>query len=185
MQVTSQTFKSNASVALRDAALQRALKNLKAGFPGKRAAAIAKLPEFDQLRDAGRDLKNHVLEHLDFYLERFEAKVIEQGGQVHWARDAAEARQIVLDICHSVAARRVTKGKSMISEEIGLNEFLEAHGIQPVETDLGEYIIQLRHEHPSHIIAPAIHLNRDQVADAFHAHHGLTASPNATRTRAR
>ncbi len=172
MQVTSQTFKSNASVALRDAALQRALKNLKAGFPGKRAAAIAKLPEFDQLRDAGRDLKNHVLEHLDFYLERFEAKVIEQGGQVHWARDAAEARQIVLDICHSVAARRVTKGKSMISEEIGLNEFLEAHGIQPVETDLGEYIIQLRHEHPSHIIAPAIHLNRDQVADAFHAHHG-------------
>ncbi len=80
MQVTSQTFKSNASVALRDAALQRALKNLKAGFPGKRAAAIAKLPEFDQLRDAGRDLKNHVLEHLDFYLERFEAKVIEQGG---------------------------------------------------------------------------------------------------------
>ncbi|MDG4561752.1 MAG: LutB/LldF family L-lactate oxidation iron-sulfur protein [Candidatus Competibacter sp.] len=172
MQVTSQTFKSNASVALRDAALQRALKNLKAGFPGKRAAAIAKLPEFDQLRDAGRDLKNHVLEHLDFYLERFEAKVIEQGGQVHWARDAAEARQIVLDICRSVAARRVTKGKSMISEEIGLNEFLEAHGIQPVETDLGEYIIQLRHEHPSHIIAPAIHLNRDQVADAFYAHHG-------------
>ena len=172
MQVTSQTFKSNAGAALRDAALQRALKNLKAGFPGKRAAAIAKLPEFDQLRDAGRDLKNHVLEHLDFYLERFEAKVIEQGGQVHWARDAAEARQIVLDICRSVAARRVTKGKSMISEEIGLNEFLEAHGIQPVETDLGEYIIQLRHEHPSHIIAPAIHLNRDQVADAFHAHHG-------------
>ncbi len=172
MQVTSQSFKSNAGAALRDAALQRALKNLKAGFPGKRAAAIAKLPEFDQLRAAGRDLKNHVLEHLDFYLERFEAKVIEQGGQVHWARDAAEARQIVLDICHSVAARRVTKGKSMISEEIGLNEFLEAHGIQPVETDLGEYIIQLRHEHPSHIIAPAIHLNRDQVADAFHAHHG-------------
>ena len=172
MQVTSQTFKSNAGAALRDAALQRALKNLKAGFPGKRAAAIAKLPEFDQLRAAGRDLKNHVLEHLDFYLERFEAKVIEQGGQVHWARDAAEARQIVLDICRSVAARRVTKGKSMISEEIGLNEFLEAHGIQPVETDLGEYIIQLRHEHPSHIIAPAIHLNRDQVADAFHAHHG-------------
>ncbi|MGB5064522.1 MAG: LutB/LldF family L-lactate oxidation iron-sulfur protein [Candidatus Competibacter sp.] len=172
MQVTSQTFKSNASAALRDAALQRALKNLKAGFPGKRAAAIAKLPEFDQLRAAGRDLKNHVLEHLDFYLERFEAKVIEHGGQVHWARDAAEARQIVLDICRSVAARRVTKGKSMISEEIGLNEFLEAHDIQPVETDLGEYIIQLRHEHPSHIIAPAIHLNRDQVADAFHAHHG-------------
>ncbi|RUQ35527.1 MAG: iron-sulfur cluster-binding protein [Candidatus Competibacteraceae bacterium] len=172
MHPTSQTFKANASAALHDAALQRALKNLKSGFPGKRAAAIAKLPEFDALRDAGRDLKNHVLEHLDFYLERFEAQVTAQGGQVHWARDAAEANRIVLDICRAVEARTVTKGKSMVSEEIGLNDFLAANGIEPIETDLGEYIIQLRHEHPSHIIAPAIHLNRDQVADAFHAHHG-------------
>ncbi|MFO1372767.1 MAG: LutB/LldF family L-lactate oxidation iron-sulfur protein [Candidatus Competibacteraceae bacterium] len=172
MQPTSQTFKHNASAALRDPALQRALRNIKSGFPSKRAAVIAKLPEFEQLRDTGRDLKNHVLDHLDFYLERFETKVVEQGGQVHWARDAAEANRIVLDICRAVDAKRVTKGKSMISEEMGLNAFLEANDIRPVETDLGEYIIQLRHEHPSHIIAPAIHLNRDQVADAFHAHHG-------------
>jgi len=167
-----QHFTRNASAALKDPTLQRALQNVKPGFRRKRAAAVAKLPEFDQLRAAGRDLKNHVLEHLDFYLERFEAKVNEQGGQVHWACDAAEANQIVLEICRAVNARRVTKGKSMISEEIGLNDFLTSHGIQPIETDLGEYIIQLRRERPSHIIAPAIHLNREQVADAFHAHHG-------------
>ncbi|MCC8998240.1 MAG: LutB/LldF family L-lactate oxidation iron-sulfur protein [Candidatus Contendobacter sp.] len=172
MQTTSQNFTNNASAALKDPTLQRALQNIKPGFRRKRAAAIAKLPEFDLLRAAGRDLKNHVLDHLDFYLERFEAKVNEQGGQVHWARDAAEANQIVLAICRAVNAQRVTKGKSMISEEIGLNDFLAQHGIQPVETDLGEYIIQLRCERPSHIIAPAIHLNREQVADAFHAHHG-------------
>ncbi len=173
MQATSQHFKKNARNALGDGALQRALKNLKAGFPGKRAAAIARLPEFEQLRDTGRDLKNHALENLDFYLERFEQRVTEQGGHVHWARDSAEANQAILDICHSVGARQVTKGKSMISEETGLNDFLIAQGLQPVETDLGEYILQLRDEHPSHIIAPAIHLNRDQVADAFHAHHGV------------
>ena len=171
MQVTTQAFQRNAGAALHNPALQKALKNIKIGFVRKRAAAVAKLPEFEALREAGRELKNHVLDHLDFYLERFEAKVIESGGQVHWARDAAEANQIVLDLCRSVNARRVTKGKSMISEEIGLNDFLEAHGIRPVETDLGEYIIQLRHEHPSHIIAPAVHLNREQVADAFQAHH--------------
>lgn len=172
MPTTPQNFTNNASAALKDPTLQRALQNIKPGFRRKRAAAIAKLPEFDLLRAAGRDLKNHVLDHLDFYLERFEAKVNEQGGQVHWARDAAEANQIVLAICRAVNAQRVTKGKSMISEEIGLNDFLVNHGIQPVETDLGEYIIQLRCERPSHIIAPAIHLNREQVADAFHAHHG-------------
>ncbi len=88
MQANSHNFKSNARTALHDAPLQRALGNLQAGFPGKRAAAVARMPEFGALRDAGRDLKNHVLENLDFYLERFEAKVIEQGGQVHWARDA-------------------------------------------------------------------------------------------------
>ena len=177
MQANSHSFKSNARAALHDAPLQRALGNLQAGFPGKRAAAIARMPEFESLRDAARDLKNHVLEHLDFYLERFESKVIEQGGQVHWARDADEACQIIRDICRSVNAKTVTKGKSMISEEIGLNDYLEANGLQPVETDLGEYILQLRKEHPSHIIAPAIHLNLEQVSDAFHANHqqyGLT-----------
>ena len=172
MQVTSRTFPANAHKALHDEPLQRAMDNLRKGFPGKRAKAIARLPEFDALRDAGRDIKNHTLAHLDHYLERFEARVTENGGHVHWARDAAEARETILAICRDAGARAVTKGKSMVSEEIGLNDHLEANGIQPIETDLGEYIIQLRGEHPSHIIAPAIHLNKEQVADAFLAHHG-------------
>lgn len=171
MQTTSPQFKSNAQQALADEALQRSLAKMRSGFSVKRAQAAARMPEFETLRDQGRDLKNHILENLDFYLEQFEANVLKHGGQVHWAQDAAEARQIVLDICRAVDAKSVTKGKSMISEEIGLNDFLEDQGIEPMETDLGEYIIQLRHEHPSHIIAPAIHLNKDQVADAFHAAH--------------
>ncbi len=177
MRISSPDFKHNAHKALHDPALQKALGNLRAGFPGKRAAAIARMPEFEDLRDQGRDLKNHILAHLDYYLETFEAKVINNGGKVHWARDAEEANRIILDICRSVDAKTVTKGKSMVSEETGLNDYLEANGVRPVETDLGEYILQLRQEHPSHIIAPAIHLNRDQVSDAFHANHqqyGLT-----------
>ncbi len=177
MQTTSIHFKANARRALADESLQRSLTRMRVGFQHKRAVAAAKLPEFETLRDQARDLKDHVLEHLDFYLEAFEAKVKEQGGQVHWARDAAEARQIILDICQAVNARTVTKGKSMISEEIGLNKHLQAHGLTPIETDLGEYIIQLRQEHPSHIIAPALHLHKEDVAETFHQHHaqyGLT-----------
>ena len=171
MQSTSPNFKQNAREALANPALQGSLSKMRSGFSVKRAQAAARMPEFEALRDQGRDLKNHILENLDFYLEQFEANVQKHGGHVHWAGDAAEARQIILDICRSVDAKSVTKGKSMISEEIGLNEFLEAQGIEAMETDLGEYIIQLRGEHPSHIIAPAIHLNKDQVADAFHQAH--------------
>ncbi|WP_119460528.1 LutB/LldF family L-lactate oxidation iron-sulfur protein [Rhodospirillaceae bacterium SYSU D60014] len=168
---TSHRFKENARTALDDPALQKALGNFQENFIDRRARAAARLPEFDALRDAARDIKDHVLENLDFYLERFEAKVVEAGGQVHWCTDADAARSAVLEICRAAGARTVTKGKSMIGEEIALNEHLAAHGIEPVETDLGEYIIQLRHEPPSHLIAPAIHVNKDQIADAFRAAH--------------
>ncbi|MGA7324010.1 MAG: LutB/LldF family L-lactate oxidation iron-sulfur protein [Rhodomicrobium sp.] len=167
MQPTSLNFKENASRALHDAQLQRALGNVKTGFIVSRAAARAALPEFDELRAAAAEIKNHVLENLDIYLEEYERRVLESGGYVHWARDAAEARQIILKICQDAGAKTVTKGKSMVSEEIGLNAALEAAGIAPVETDLGEYIIQIRHEAPSHIIAPAVHLNRDQIEKDF------------------
>jgi L-lactate dehydrogenase complex protein LldF len=168
---TSHRFKDNAHRALGDAQLQRALGHVKKNFIERRAAAAARLPEFDALRDHARDIKNHVLENLDFYLERFEAKVVAAGGQIHWCADAEAARQTILRICRSANAKLVTRGKTMIGEEIALNDFLEANAITPVETDLGEYIIQLRHEPPSHIIAPAIHLNKEQVADAFRGAH--------------
>jgi len=171
MQINTPFFKQRAHDALADTNLQKALGNLKAGFPEKRAIAVGRMPEFEELRNQGRDLKNHIMEHLDLYLEQFERKVIENGGQVHWARTAEDANRIILDICKQVDAKTVTKGKSMVTEEIGLNDFLEANGVQPVETDLGEYILQLRHDHPSHIIAPAIHLNLEDVSEAFHASH--------------
>ena len=171
MQSTSLNFKENAARALHDPQLQRALGNVKAGFMVKRAAARAGLPEFDALRSAAVEIKNHVLAHLDIYLEEYERRVVETGGHVHWARDAAEAREIIVRLCREAGAQSVTKGKSMVSEEIGLNAALEEAGIEPVETDLGEYIIQLRHETPSHIIAPAIHLTRDQIEHDFREAH--------------
>ncbi len=171
MQPTSLNFKENASRALKDEQLQRALANVKTGFVAKRAEARAALPEFDQLRTVATDIKNHVLDHLDIYLEEYERRVIASGGHVHWARDAAEARQIILKLCRDAGAKSVTKGKSMVSEEIGLNAALEEAGIEAVETDLGEYIIQIRHESPSHIIAPAVHLNRDQIEQNFRTLH--------------
>ncbi len=171
MQITSPTFKDNATRALNDVQLQRALGNVKNNFIKKRAAAAAGLPEFEALRDNAVEIKNHVLAHLDLYLERFEENVTRQGGKVHWASTASDARGAILDICRKAGAKTVTKGKSMISEEIGLNEFLEKSDITPIETDLGEYIIQLRGEHPSHIIAPAVHLNMDQVREDFQKNH--------------
>jgi L-lactate dehydrogenase complex protein LldF len=171
MLATSRNFEARARTGLGNENLQRALGLARTGFPLRRWLAIERLPEFEALREAGRTIRDHTIEHLDFYLEYYESKVIASGGKVHWARTPAEACAAVLQICRSVGAKTVTKGKSMVAEEVGLNEFLEANGITPVETDLGEYIIQLRHEPPSHIIAPAIHLIKEQVAETFHAEH--------------
>ena len=171
MLTTSPRFKQNAKKALADAGLQKALAFSKPQFMARRSAAVANLPEFERLRDIGRDIKNHTLANLDVYLERFAENVEANGGQVHWARDAEEARAMILDICRRAGARTVTKGKSMISEEIGINAYLSANGITPFETDLGEYIIQLRDETPSHIIAPAFHLNREDWEAQFRLSH--------------
>ena len=181
MNVSAQSFKENARHALDDPQLQRALNHVRRNFTEKRAKAAAALPEFELLREAARSLKDHALAHLDLYLEAYEERVIASGGEVHWAETASEARDIILDICRRAGARTVTKGKSMISEEIGLNAHLEANGISAVETDLGEYIIQLRGEAPSHIIAPAVHINQDQVeADFRRVHTHLAADRDLT-----
>ena len=171
MHITSPTFKENARRALRDPQLQKALGHVGSGFIEKRRKVVDALPEFDQLRDNGRDIKTHTLAHLDLYLEAYEQKVRGAGGEVHYAETAANACDLILGICQRVGARTVTKGKSMVSEEIGLNEHLEAHGIEPIETDLGEYILQLRNEPPSHIIAPAVHLTKSQIEVDFRRSH--------------
>jgi L-lactate dehydrogenase complex protein LldF len=171
MQITSPEFKDNAAHALADTQLQKALGNVRAGFIDKRRKSVEALPEFEALRDSAKAIKDHALANLDLYLEAYEEKVVAAGGKVHWAETAADARGIILDICRMANARSVTKGKSMITEEIGLNDFLSAVGVRPVETDLGEYIIQLRNEHPSHIIAPAVHLNAEQIEEDFRRVH--------------
>ena len=171
MKPTSTEFKESATRALGDRQLQQALSNVRSGFVEKRAKARAGLPEFDSLRDRAREIKEHVLEFLDVYLEEYERKVEASGGQVHWAQTAGDACEIVLDICRKQNARTVTKSKSMVGEEIAINDHLAKAGLNVVETDLGEYLIQLRGEAPSHIIGPAIHLTRGQIADDFRRIH--------------
>jgi L-lactate dehydrogenase complex protein LldF len=174
MEVASPAFKERARAALADQPLQRALGHVQAGFVERRARAVAALPEFAALRHSARAIKDHTLAHLDLYLEAYERRVTAAGGRVHYAETAAEAREAILAICRTAGARTATKGKSMVAEEIALNEHLAANGVEPVETDLGEYIIQLRDEPPSHIIAPAVHVTRDQIeADFRRAHTAL------------
>nr|VFJ57077.1 MAG: L-lactate dehydrogenase complex protein LldF [Candidatus Kentron sp. DK] len=165
-------FKAQARRALSDARLQAALARAHGGFVRKRKAAVDAFPDFQALREAGRAIRARALSHLDVYLTQYEANVIAHGGHVHWARTAAEARAIITGICRDAGARRITKGKSMIGEEIAINHALEQAGFQVTETDLGEYIIQLAGETPSHIIAPAVHKDRAQVAALFRQHHG-------------
>ncbi len=171
MKATSHEFIERSRTGLEDTELQKSLTRFQTGFSSKRADAVARLPEFEDLRDAAVEIKNHTLKNLDFYLEYFADQVEAKGGYVHWCEKPEDARQTILEICKEVNARTVTKSKSMIGEEIGLNSFLEENKIEPIETDLGEYIVQLAEEYPSHIIAPAVHKTKDQVADLFYSHH--------------
>ena len=164
-------FSDNAAQAQADANLQAALEKLQRDTRNSRPIVTGRLPEFEDLRDRAVAIKNHTLAHLDHYLEEFEANVSDAGGTVHWCGDADDARQTILQICRDTDAKSVGKGKSMVSEEIHLNDFLIDAGLDVVETDLGEYILQLREETPSHVVMPAIHLKKEQIADTFRDHH--------------
>ena len=164
-------FSRNAARAQADANLQAALEKLQRDTRTSRPIVTGRLPEFEDLRDRAVAIKNHTLAHLDHYLEAFEANVLDAGGSVHWCSDAEGARETILKICRDANARTVGKGKSMVSEEIHLNDFLIGEGLDVVETDLGEYILQLREETPSHVVMPAIHLKKEQIADTFRDHH--------------
>ncbi len=164
-------FPQAAQAALKDERLKMALGRLKTHFAHGRADAVARYGDWEGLREQGRAIRDYAITHLDTLLEQFERAVVARGGHVHWALDAADARRIILGILNETGAKTVTKGKSMVSEEIALNPFLEQNGIAPAETDLGEYIVQLRKEPPSHIIAPAFHLNKEDVAETFREAH--------------
>lgn len=136
-------------------------------FVAGRAARVAELPQWEELRQVASDIRLHTIEHMDVYLTRLEEKVKEAGGQVHWAQTAEQANDIVLQIAKDHNVKMAVKSKSMATEEIGLNHALEKAGIQAIETDLGEYIIQLAGTGPSHIIVPAVHLKKEEIAAIF------------------
>ncbi|HRN84760.1 MAG TPA: LUD domain-containing protein, partial [Hyphomicrobium sp.] len=163
MTPATRTFRENARTALGDAKLAKALGGLPTGLVAQRAAAKARVPEFETLRTAARDIRDHTLSNLDVYLSAFADKAEAAGARIHWAADAVEARTVIAHIALKNGARLVAKGKSMISEEIALNAYLESLGLEVFESDLGEYLVQIRNETPSHIIVPAIHLSRDDV----------------------
>lgn len=145
------------------AAVQQATNRFVSG----RAARVAELPHWEQLREIGSEIRLHTIENMDVYLTQFEEQVKAAGGHVHWAQTAEDANRIVLQIAKEHGVKTAVKSKSMATEEIGLNHALEAAGIQAIETDLGEYIIQLAGTGPSHIIVPAVHLKKEEVAAIF------------------
>lgn len=164
--VSSIPFRANAVLAIRDARLRAALSNATGVFTVKRADAVASIP-VEELRDRASQRRLHVLDNLADYVERFSRRATAAGAHVHRAHDGDAARQVVASILEDHGINRVVKAKSMISEEIHLNDHLQSKGITVVETDLGEYIIQIAGEHPSHIIVPAIHKDRRQVGRLF------------------
>ena len=160
-------FENNIEKALRDDRLRKNLRNAMDILVEKRRSVFPDREHLERLRAAGNAIKRRALKQLPCLLEQLEANCTKNGIHVHWAEDTAEANGIVLDILRRHDAKEVVKGKSMVSEEMHLNHFLQTHGIDALETDLGEFIIQLNHETPSHIIVPAIHKNRDEVAAIF------------------
>ena len=178
-------FHARAGEKVRNAVLQRALQKAKPLFVGKRAKGIASLAEdgldFALLRSTGKNIRNRTLADLDVWLELFEERATATGAEVLWARDGAEVSRLVVDIALRHGVSKAVKSKSMLSEEANLNEALAAAGIRPVETDLGEYIVQLAGETPSHIIAPAVHKTIGEVEALFAKEHGR---PIETRTSA-
>ena len=173
MQVTSMHFKARAGGKLADANLQGALRKLQSNFVKGRAERVAELDNFEVIRDAAAAIRDRALDHLDVYLDEFERNATARGTVVHWAETTQEVNRIVCELAAKYNVRKAVKSKSMVSEECALNDALEAAGIEVVETDLGEYILQLAKEPPSHIVAPVVHKTRGEVSDLFEEKHHL------------
>ncbi|MBI3227602.1 MAG: iron-sulfur cluster-binding protein [Mycolicibacterium cosmeticum] len=161
------SFPTAAREALGNAQLRRNIGHATHTIRAKRLAAVAECDDWEQLRAAGSALKQDVMARLPELLEQLERNVVARGGVVHWARDGAEANQIITALIRETGADEVVKVKSMATQEIGLNEHLEAEGIAAFETDLAELIVQLGHDKPSHILVPAIHRNRAEIREIF------------------
>ncbi|BCX03772.1 MAG: lactate utilization protein B [Candidatus Roseilinea sp.] len=173
MKFKPKDFSRSVTIALNDIQLQTALDRGTTRGVNARIAAMAETTDANALRHQARLAREHALNHLPDLLEQLERNVTVNGGHVLWARDAAELNQIILDLCRKHNVRRVTKGKSMVTEESELNHALEAKGIEVVESDLGEYIIQLADETPSHIVFPMLHKTKEATAQLLHDKLGM------------
>ena len=160
-------FPKAAKASLRDVQLRANVRRATDTIQAKRRKLVEEKKDWQELRESARQIRAHVLEHLHVYLEEFERNFTRAGGHVHWARDAKEAQRIVVALAKEAGADEVIKIKSMTTEEIHLNDSLEAAGIHAYETDLAELIIQLGHDRPSHIVVPALHKNRAQIREIF------------------
>ena len=167
-QLSPESFQRDTFSALNDPQLRGNFKRAMNGLMEKRQAVFADVDEWQQLRELGRSVRANTLRKLPELLEQMEVNCTKNGIQVHWAESIDEANALVLEIAQRHGVKGVVKGKSMVSEEMELNHFLEQHGIEALEADLGEYIIQVDHELPSHIIMPAIHKNKKQISQMFH-----------------
>ena len=167
MEPVTRQFNQRSSAALADEKIQNNLAGLYSGFHSARLSAASATSDWDALRDRGREIKAHVIENLDYYLDELSRNVERAGGHVFFADDAAAASEYVVNVAASRGVDLVIKSKSMLSEEMGLNDRLEQEGIEPVETDLGEYIVQLAGDTPFHLIAPAIHKSAEEVSELF------------------
>jgi L-lactate dehydrogenase complex protein LldF len=173
MQVASMHFKERAREKMNDAQLQANLKKMQGKFVAKRRSAITELDDFEATRDAGRDIRQRVLDDLDTWLVLFEESAKRRGATVLWAETPDDVNALVLEIARRHGVRKIIKSKSMVSEESALDHAIEAGGLTVVETDLGEYILQINdYEPPSHIIGPALHKSKEEVAELFHRKHG-------------
>jgi L-lactate dehydrogenase complex protein LldF len=186
----TEPFPVAARRALANSQLRRNLAVATTTIRAKRAAVVAELPDWEELREAGQAIKAHTMRHLDRYLVELERQVSARGGTVHWARDAIEANEIVTGLVKATGAGEVVKVKSIVTDEIGLNDALARAGIHAYETDLAELIVQLGHDRPSHILVPAIHRNRAEIRDIFlrempDVDPGLTDTPAALTEAAR
>jgi L-lactate dehydrogenase complex protein LldF len=160
-------FETAAKGLLADTQVRHNVRHATTVIREKRAKVVAEMPDWEQLRESGHEIKEHVMRHLDFYLEQFEQACTAAGGTVHWARDADEANGIIVGLVNAQQAKEVIKVKTMTSDEIKLNAALEAAGITPYETDLADLIVQLGEDKPSHIVVPALHRNRMEIRQIF------------------
>ena len=170
---TSERFREHVARALTDSDLKVALNRTTGLLQTRRRQVIDEYKEYGEARKRAQAIKDHTLRHLDHYLEMFEANAIANGAVVHWARTPEDARKIVAKICTEANARTATRVKSMLGEEIGIGEALAEAGIERIETDLAEHIIQLAKDPPSHIVMPAMHKTHEQVAELFDLKHGI------------